>query len=53
MFYIYCLQKKDATDYTGLEYYINKMFKKKDDNIECEEIDWFPDLGGGNDEEEV
>ena len=40
-FYIYCLENKDATDYTGIEYVIINQ-------LQSEEVMWFPDLGEGS-----
>lgn len=35
VFYIYCLQNKDSTEYTGLEYWIMEK-------VENEKTNWFP-----------
>ncbi|CAD8193240.1 unnamed protein product [Paramecium pentaurelia] len=35
VFYIYCLQNKDSTEYTGLEYWIM-------DKVQSESVSWFP-----------
>lgn len=35
MYYIYCLNKKDETDYTGIEYEIKKQMTEED-------VSWFP-----------
>lgn len=35
LYFIFCLQKKDETDYSGMEYEIN-------DKIVQEDISWFP-----------
>lgn len=32
---MYCLMKKDSTEYTGLEYSISEMISKED-------ISWYP-----------
>ena len=55
MFYIFCLRQKKSTEYTGIEYYISTMLKVDEEKnyVECEEIQWFPDLGGNDDEGEV
>lgn len=46
IFYIYCLQGKDATDYTGIEYIIYNK-------IESEDVTWFPALGESDSSGEV
>lgn len=40
-YYIYVLENKDATDYTGIEYVIINQ-------LNSEEVMWFPDLGEGS-----
>ena len=40
------LRKKDATDYTGLEFYIDTAVKQ-------ENIAWFPAMGAGDADGEV
>ena len=38
LYYIYCLKKKDETDYTGIEYeIINK--------VNIDNVSWFPSMG--------
>lgn len=38
VYYIYCLENKDETDYTGIEYMIKNQ-------LENEDISWFPYMG--------
>ncbi len=39
MFYIYSLEKKPPTDYTGLEYYISTKYNKSDEEVD---VEWVP-----------
>jgi len=41
LYYIYVLSLKSPTDYTGLEYVIDK-------NVNEEDVEWFPALGEGD-----
>lgn len=43
VYYIYCLEQKDETDYSGIEYEI----KSKVDN---DDISWFPLKNEGDDD---
>lgn len=43
LYFIYCLQKKDETDYSGIEYEIN-------DKINNDEVGWFPTNEEGDDD---
>ena len=38
LYYIYCLKKKDETDYTGIEYEIITK-------VDGEDVSWFPSMG--------
>ena len=42
VFYIYVLEQKDETDYTGLEYYIRQQYYKSDEEME---VKWIPNKG--------
>lgn len=42
IFYIYVLERKDETDYTGLEYYIRQQYFKPDEEME---VKWIPNKG--------
>lgn len=44
MYYLYVLKQKDSTDYTGLEFEIDRQ-------VGLDEIDWFPSFGEGDAEE--
>ena len=46
IYYLYVLKRKDKTEYTGLEFEVDKQ-------VNNEEIDWFPSLGEGDAEEEL
>ncbi|MCB0369611.1 MAG: hypothetical protein KDD45_09250, partial [Bdellovibrionales bacterium] len=46
IYYLYVLKQKDKTDYTGLEFDIDRQ-------VTAEEIDWFPSLGEGDAEEGI
>lgn len=39
MFYIYSLEKKSPTDYTGLEYYISTRYNRPDEEVD---VEWVP-----------
>jgi hypothetical protein len=39
VFYIYSLEKKSQTDYTGLEYYISTRYNRPDEEVD---ISWVP-----------
>lgn len=43
LFYIYVLERKDETDYTGLEYVIRNQYFKPDEEME---VNWIPNRGG-------
>ena len=40
IFYIIALEKKDSTDYTGLEYYISQKYDLPDEQMD---VSWIPD----------
>lgn len=42
IFYIYVLERKDETDYTGLEYEIRKQYFRSDEEME---VNWIPNKG--------
>ena len=42
IFYIYVLERKDETDYTGLEYYIKGQYYLPDEEME---VKWIPNKG--------
>ncbi|CAM6001410.1 unnamed protein product [Sphagnum balticum] len=42
IFYIYVLERKSETDYTGLEYYIRLQYYKPDEEME---VKWIPNQG--------
>jgi hypothetical protein len=42
LFYIYVLERKDETDYTGLEYEIRKQYYRSDEEME---VNWIPNKG--------
>ena len=42
IFYIYVLERKDETDYTGLEYYIRQQYYLPDEEME---VRWIPNKG--------
>jgi inositol 1,4,5-triphosphate receptor type 1/inositol 1,4,5-triphosphate receptor type 3 len=42
IFYIYVLERKDETDYTGLEYYIKQQYFRADEEME---VKWIPNKG--------
>ena len=46
IYYLYTLQQKSPTDYTGLEFEIDRQVTE-------EEIDWFPSVGGGDADAEL
>lgn len=46
IYYLYVLNNKSSTDFTGLEF---EIFRQ----VEAEEIDWFPSAGGGDAEGEL
>lgn len=41
LYYLYCLRLKSPTDFTGLEYEIDKKVNEED-------VEWFPALGEGD-----
>lgn len=43
LYYLYCLRLKDPTDFTGLEYEIDKKVNEED-------VEWFPANGEGDSE---
>jgi inositol 1,4,5-triphosphate receptor type 1/inositol 1,4,5-triphosphate receptor type 3 len=46
LYYLYCLRLKSPTDFTGLEYEIDKKVNEED-------VEWFPALGEGDTEGEA
>lgn len=46
LYYLYCLRLKSPTDFTGLEYEIDKKVNEED-------VEWFPALGEGDTEGET
>lgn len=46
IYYVYTLEKKSATDYSGVEYRIKEK-------IDSEDVTWFPALGAGDGDPDI